>query len=83
MTDPPTIISVTEAAQQAGVSGALVRRWLMRGSVLGRKAGGRTCAWLVDAASLTAYAATTRKRGCPVGRRWKWKKRGEYGNYNN
>ena len=69
-------ISVTEAARLAGVSGTVIRRWILRGNVLARKPTGQTCGWQVDRVSLAAYAAVPRKRGCPVGRRWKWRRSG-------
>jgi excisionase family DNA binding protein len=53
---------VVEAAEQAGVSETVIKRWLIAGRVAGYKKG-KT--WHVDADSLSAFLAVPRQVGKP------------------
>ena len=55
-------MTVFEASQKAGVSDTVIKRWLKRGDVRGRKEHGQ---WTVEAASLDAYLNKPRLRGRP------------------
>lgn len=56
-------MTTTAAAQRAGVSDTIIKRWLKRGDVQGRKERGW---WTVDEASLEAYLARPRTTGRPL-----------------
>lgn len=55
-------MSVREAAEHAGVSGALIKRWLAEGRVRGLKSGR---SWVVDEADLKRFLGTPRANGRP------------------
>ena len=56
------LVSVTEAAEGAGISGARVRQLLAAHLILGQKYGG---IWVLDDESLRRYLAQPQTRGRP------------------